>query len=413
MLRVTCLLALLLLSTLSVQAQQTHDLAPRTAAVEMLNGRPVLVVDDQPMQPMLYALTDVPGGRWSWEELPQHNIAQFCERGVRLYQLDLFFDHVWLPDGTIDVTMAQKQIRGVLDVCPAASVIFRFHVTAPKWWTAQHPDEWVAYADADYQPEQPFGLPRLIEDDLYPVRRVSMASEKWRTEATEKLEVFLDRFSATPEGNALIGMQVANGVYGEWHNWGFFYHEPDVGTPMQAAFRDWLRDTYETNDALQAAWNDTTVTFATATVPGMDGRKTTHGIFRDPQQEQRTIDYYRAMQEGVADNIIHFARTVKAHWPRPIVTGTFYGYYFSMFGRQAPGGHLEMERILTSPHLDYLSGPRAYEPEAQDVGDPYRSRGLIPTVRLNDKLWLDEMDLEVKLPMYRSPRYVERLQTAV
>jgi hypothetical protein len=34
-------------------------------------------------------------------------------------------------------------------------------------------------------------------------------------------------------------------------------------------------------------------------------------------------------------------------------------------------------------------------------------------VRLNDKLWLDEMDLEVKLPMYRSPRYVERLQTAV
>ena len=63
------------------------------------------------MLPMFYALTDVPGGRWSWEELPQHNIAQFCKQGVRLFQLDIFFDHLWMPDGSLDLTKARKHAQ--------------------------------------------------------------------------------------------------------------------------------------------------------------------------------------------------------------------------------------------------------------------------------------------------------------
>lgn len=387
--------------------------APQSARVVMQEGHPAFEIDGEAVYPMLYALTDVPGGRWSWEELPQHNIAQFCAQGVRLYQLDLFFDHVWMPDGSLDLSKARQQIRGVLDVCPAASVLFRFHVTAPKWWTEQHPDEWVAYADAGYQPEQPFGFPRIIEDDNYPVRRVSMASAAWKAEATEKLRAFLSALAKTEEGNALVGVQVANGVYGEWHNWGFFYNEPDVGPAMQRAFTEWLRATYGSNAALQRAWNDPDVTLETAAVLDLDARRATRGIFRDPQKEQRAIDYYRCMQQVVADDILHFAATVKASWPRPIVTGTFYGYFFSTFGRQATGGHVELERILDSPAIDYLSGPQAYEPESRAMGDPYRSRSLITSVRLHDKLWLDELDYEVGIPQYRADNYERQLRDAV
>lgn len=385
----------------------------RSARVVMHNGRPVLDIDGRRMYPMFYALPDVPGGRWSWEEVPQHNIAQFCKQGVRLYQLTIFFDHLWMPDGSLDLTLARKDIRGVLDVCPEASIIFRFHVNAPKWWIAQNPDEWVAYADTDYQPEQPFAFPRLIEDDNFPVRRVSMASEKWRAEATAKLREFLTAFAATPEGNALIGMQVANGVYGEWHQWGFFYNEPDVGPAMQRAFVHWLTDKYGSDEVLQHAWNDPNVTLATAQVLGLEARKTQRGIFRDPTTERRAIDYYTAMQEIVAGNILHFAATVKETWPRPIITGTFYGYFFSAFGRQATGGHVEMERVLGSDAIDYLSGPQAYEPASREIGDPYRSRGVITSVRLNNKLWLDELDYEVGIPRYRQSDYVQRLRDAV
>ncbi len=372
---------------------------PLSSEIRMHNNRPTIFINNRPESPVIYALTDVPGGRWSWEELPQHNIRQFCTQGIRLFQVDLFFDHCWQPDGTMDISAARRQIAGILSVCPDASVFFRFHVTAPKWWMREHPDEWVRYADVEPRDESSEGMPRIIEEDNGPVRRVSMASLLWKSEATAKLREFLFALAATPEGNALAGIQVANGVYGEWHNWGFYHNEPDVSQPMERTFRSWLQNRYGTDDALQKAWRKANVTLASATLPGLADRGTTAGIFRNPVTEQRTIDYYTCVHELVADNILHFARIAKETWPRPLITGTFYGYYFSVFGRQAAGGHLELHRILASPFIDYLSGPQAYEPEALKLGEAYRSRSLITSIRLHGKLWLDEMDAESTIPI--------------
>jgi len=377
------------------------------------NGRPTIFINDHAEYPMVYALTDVPGGRWSWEELPQHNIKSFWHQGVRLFQIDLFLDHLWHEDGRFDITPARRQIQGILEVCPEAAVFFRFHVTAPRWWMHRHPEEWVKYADTDYVPEDTIAFPRIIESDNFPVSRVSMASLPWREQATEKLKEFLRELSDTDEGRALAGIQVANGVYGEWHNWGFYWHEPDVSEPMSRVFRSWLRRKYATDDALRAAWGNASVSLATAAVPGMEQRSTGSRIFRDPKRERQAIDYYTCAHELVADNILHFARVVKESWPRPIITGTFYGYYFSAFGRQASGGHLELHRLLRSEHLDYLSGPQAYGPEAIKLGEPYRSRSLITSVRLNGKLWLDEMDVEPQTPILRDTKHDLRLQNSI
>jgi hypothetical protein len=369
--------------------------------VRMMNGRPTIHLNGEPVSPMVYALTDVPGGRWSWEELPSHTIAQFAARGFRLFQVDLFFDHCWREDGTMDISLARKQIAGVLHARRDAAVIIRFHVTAPKWWMRRHPEEWVRYADVHPRYESSEGLPRIIEEDNGPAERVSMASAHWKSEATARLKQFLRLLAKTPEGRALAGIQVANGVYGEWHNWGFYYNEPDVSEPMNTAFAGWLRQRYGSDANLRTAWNDPTATLASARVPGLDARAATRGIFRDPATEGRAIDYYRCVHELVADNILHFARTVKESWPRPIITGTFYGYYFSTFNRQAAGGHLELQRILSSRWIDYLSGPQAYEPESLKPGEAYRSRSLIMSVRLHGKLWLDEMDAEPTIPLPR------------
>jgi hypothetical protein len=378
----------------------------------VINGRPMILLDGVPCYPMIHALTDVPSGRWSWEELPQHNIRNFVRHGIRIFQLDLSLEHVWPAEDRFDLTLARKQVAGVLEACPQARVIFRFHVRAPRWWLQRNPDEWVVYADRDYVEEQSYGLLRIIEHDNNPVRRVSMASRKWRHEITARFIQFLKAFSETPEGDALAGIQVANGVYGEWHNWGFFDNEPDVSEPMNRAFREWLQLKYGSEDALREAWNRPDATFDAARAPGMDKRET-DGIFRDLRGGREVSDFYACMHETVADNIIHFARTVKETWPRPIITGTFYGYYFSTFGRQAAGGHLQLRKILTAPELDYLSGPQAYEPEAIEVGDPYRSRSLIASVRLHGKLWLDELDVEPKIPLLKDVDYERRVQESV
>jgi hypothetical protein len=387
---------------------------PLSSKVEMVNGKPTITLNGVPQNPMFYALTDIPGGRWSWEELPKHTMQTFCVRGFRLIQVDIAFDNVWQPDGSLNMDTVRMQLKGVLNICPDAAIMIRFHVNAPKWWQRQHPEEKTLYADTDPKPDYAWGLNRMIEDDEVTVDRFSLASEKWKNESTEKLREFLKKLVALPESNALMGIQVASGVYGEWHYWGFINNEPDMSEPMLTYFRGWLKMKYQTTTALRTAWHNTTVTLENATLPDLKERGTTQaGIFRDPLKERKIIDYYEAQHTVVAEDILHFCRIVKENWPRPIITGAFYGYYYAIFGREAAGGHLELTKVLESPYIDFLCGPNTYYPENKDTGEPYRSRSLINSVALHGKLWLDEMDQQPPLLHFADTAYMTSVKQSI
>jgi len=388
--------------------------AALSSCVRMHQGRPTLFINDEPWVPLMYALTDVPGGRWSWEEVPQRNIRLFAEAGVRLFQVDLFLEHVWLEQGRFDLSRARQQIRGVLQVCPQAAVFIRFHVNAPRWWAAQHPEETTLYADAKAKPDDSWGLQRIIQEDAATPVRISLASEKWLQACGEKVEQFCRELAATEEGARVAGLQAAGGIYGEWHYWGLLKNEPDISEPMQAHFRRWLRNKYGSDPALQKAWGHTQVTLADARVPLLEERlQTRDGIFRDPRTEPNLLDYYRCQHELVADDILYFCRLMRKSWPRPLALGAFYGYYFSVFGREAAGGHLALQRILNSPDIDFLCGPNVYYPAHTEVGDPYRSRGLLESIRLHGKLWLDEMDQQPYLKSVLDPGYADGVVNSV
>ncbi len=350
---------------------------PCTAAVEIRLGQPHLIIDGEPTVPAIYALTDVPGGRWSWEEVPARNIRLFAEHGIHLVQLDVFSDDLWREDGSVDPAVAVRQIRGAVAVSPQARVMFRLHMNAPRWWLRRHPEEATAYADAPAEPDLDWGLNRHIEEDPGHPIRASLASARWLSDAVGYIERFCQALSALPEGDLVFGIQVAGGVYGEWHYWGFTNGEPDVGAAMQQRFRRWrhLRG------------------LPMAEVPGLAERQQQlAGIFRDPVREAVLIDYYRCQHSAVAEAIRAGCAAVKRAWPRPIIAGAFYGYFHSTFGRQAAGGHLEVQQVLNDPTVDFLSAPSDYYPDAGGTGHPYRSRGLITSCRLHGKLWLDEMD---------------------
>ncbi|MCK5739299.1 beta-galactosidase, partial [bacterium] len=314
---------------------------PMQAAVQNYHGRPTIFINEEPYSPMIYSLTDQPGGRWSTDEIPQLNIKLFAEQGVKLVQLDLPFEYMWREDNTLDLTRAKKQIQGVLEVCPDAGIFFRLHVNAPKWWIEKHPEEKVKYDGVAAKPDPESAKRRLLEHDAGLADRFSLASKKWRDSATEMLKKFCCEFAATPESHHLVGIQVACGVYGEWHYWGFMHWEPDFGAPMQQHFREWVQAKYTNTDTLRRVWNDPAIDFGTVAVPKTTERAATSaGVFRDPQKEQKVIDYYTCQHELVRDNVLHFCRIVKENWPRPIITGSFYGYFFSVFNRLAAGSQL-------------------------------------------------------------------------
>ncbi|MDX2188370.1 MAG: hypothetical protein SFY32_00790 [Bacteroidota bacterium] len=370
---------------------------PISSKVEMYKGRPTIFINGKAELPIIYALTDVPGGRWSWEEIPQANIKLYCETGVKIFQVDVFLQHIWKEDGTMDYSIPLKQIRGITEVCPNANVMFRFHVNAPPFWFDKNPDEAVVYDSLGtpyYSPNVKYGVvQRLLDGDARATKRVSLASEKWKTEISAKVNQFLREFSKYPEANHLAIIQIACGVYGEWHYWGFNGRDPDLSQAMNDKFREFALKKYVTDASLKKAWNDKNITFNTIQVPNSTERAVTGDyVFRNPMTDRKVIDYYECQHNVVADDIIHFNKLVKENWPRPIITGSFYGYYFSVFHRQAAGGHLAVQKILKSPYVDFLSGPQVYYPDTKDGGQPYRSRSLITSMRLNGKLWLDEYD---------------------
>ena len=75
---------------------------PVHARVEKRAGRATLLLNERPVAPLLYALSDCPGARWTWEEVPARNIALFASQGVRLFQADISLEMLLGPDGRID-----------------------------------------------------------------------------------------------------------------------------------------------------------------------------------------------------------------------------------------------------------------------------------------------------------------------
>ncbi|MBQ7792065.1 MAG: hypothetical protein IJ367_01040, partial [Clostridia bacterium] len=280
----------------------------------------------------------------------------------------------------------QAEISGVLEANPNAKVILRVHVNPPYWWLRDNPDEQVLYN----------GVPgtddgesyRLIRGDGERNMRVSLASEKWLKEAGERLAEFCRELSQTKEGESLIGIQVACGVYGEWHQWGI-----DTGKPMRERFVRYLKETYHTEEALQKAWNCTDITFETAPFCPDPEAAGDFGIFRDPRKSRCIIDSQMCLQQTVPEAILHFCRIIRENWNGDILTGAFYGYFMSRGSNmQVIMGHMMPEILFENKEcIDFLCGPFPYMENRMIDGTPM-SRAFLESMRIHNILWLTEMD---------------------
>jgi len=366
---------------------------PLSSAVEMRAGRPTLLLNGTPHTPLIYALTDCPGARWTWEEVPARNIWLFGQQGIRLFQVDLWFEQMLSEDDRLDITLAQKQLAGVLAQCPEGAVMIRLHVNAPAWWLAKYPDEAVGYADVPVSESEPWGLVRRVGTDGDTPVRASFASPLWYDWITAHLRDFCTQLAATPEGAGLFSIQLANGLYGEWHQFGFLHHDPDTGVAATKSYRAWLRANYSSDDRLAAAWNRPGTKIDKVNPPGTPERERADlGPLRDPRKQQDIIDYFTWLHGTMADCLLGLAATVKQSWPRPIVTAAFQGYFYGQFARNAAGSHLAHDKVLASPHLDCLCSPASYTDGVRALGGSGHGRGITGAVRRAGKLWLDEND---------------------
>ena len=376
----------------SILCNNKTETFPVSAKVIWENNAPRLYINGKATSPVFYGLSDIHASRTNTTQA-QRNIANFAAAGINLVQVDCELRACFREEDQSKAYIEPivKEVAGAIEANPNACVIIRLHMNAPVWWMRKNREELnifhgkVALDEGEAE--------RLIGKDLDCVERVCLSSIKWKNDMGFILKSLCEQLQNTPEGNHVMGIQVACGVFGEWHQWGFWEYDPGYGKPMVEYFRLFLKERYKTDEALQIAWNNPNCSIATATMAEPAKRlRCDYGVFRNPEISQEVIDSLEALQTAGPDAIIHFSSIIKKTWKRDILTGTFYGYFFTIGVRGAVGGHIEMHKLLEHKDIDYLSAPFSYNKTNRGSGGPGTSRSLLESIRLNKKLWLTEMD---------------------
>lgn len=361
--------------------EQFADDPPLRVRATYVNGSAALMINGEPRPLVMY--------RGTADLLTKHGrrqIANFRNAGVHLYCPYVQIARCWQGPDEYDFSPLDEQIRMYLAIDSEAYLIIMVRLVQPSWWTEVHPEELVGY-----------GVPgKLGGSEHFRAVRGSMASQAWLNDTGEAWRALIRHIEAQPWGRRVIGYHPAYGISAEWHYFGSWRDQyPDTGPAMTARFRRWLRERYGTVEALRAAWRDPDVTFNTAQVPGVDPRKfAEHIAFHDPATERPVMDYYRCHQQVVAEAIEHFGRIVKEETDAAKLCGVYYGYFYGV-RPQTQGGHLELDRLLASPYVDYFVAPYSYSHRL--MGEDGRLRGLAAAFRLAGKPHILEGDIRTYL----------------
>ncbi len=364
----------------NVKVTQPSSGVTTKTEIKLENGKPTYLVNGIPTTSLWYgraendtayrAETVTKAGAAGVETV----ICYICLSGT--------YGEVWKADGTIDATPIDQQILGTLSANPEAYLQVAIDTTPPDWWLEQNPEECVKLSNGK-------------------LSKQTYASTKWRQECSEIMKKVLDYLMEQPYANNIAGIKLTGGTTYEWQWWGMNGNTTEVGDFSSAglnAFREWLKENYETNEALQKSWKKSSVTFDTAEVPTIEARSQSEYLSVLSVQDSRAaIDYQRFMTDMQTDSILYFADLVKEHLNGRLVVGTYAGYLqncgtYEFATTTAQAG---LDRLLRSDSLDWVQTPWLYG--EREIGNMTDYMGAIDSVTAHGKLLIVEEDSRMNL----------------
>jgi beta-galactosidase len=350
---------------------------PNQAWIEPRLNRPTLFVNGEAVPPIAYM--SYLGETRFYREVADAGIHLYCfpaylgDRGINTNSgIGPFRTGIWKGEEEFDFSSIESDFSRILAADAQALVVIRLHLDPPAWWERAHPEGCCWLPDGS-------------------TLRQCFASPVWRDAATRSLRRCLDWLRASPYARHVIGIHVAAGFTEEW-----FYHFRelfhDENPARLLAFRNWLRRTYQDDEAsLRAAWQAADVDFENA-VPADIGGARREAIWYGAKEHRARFDTVRFHTELMTDNIMWFCREVKEHSERRLLTGAFYGYHY--FVTDVRRGHGALGPLLACSDLDYLSSPNVYN---RVLGEDWPPMAAHTSIHRHGKLWLAENDTRTAL----------------
>ena len=366
--------------------------SPTCSVVSGQDGSPAIVVNGDPLPPILFAGNN----QFGRDELLLEQLALAAEVDTPFFVMEYRLGWHHSDEEVLELIAQFREAH------PEGYFFLRIGMNPGGPWLEANPDE------------------RLLKADGTMSRFVSPASEKWREDAGEELRKRLELLLNSPHGEYFIGAAPMNLNTSEW-----FYPEAndfwDYSPTNLRGFRAWLTEKYGEDAALQRAWGDDSVSLDTAPIPAPEERVAAAegmGLFRDPVAQRPAMDLQQYQSEVIVDAILHFARVIKDTTEGRALVGSFYGYLMEINNNgpraMAQSGHLALGKLLASPDIDILMAPYSYF--ERRLGEPGNLHLPADSIALNGKLLIVEEDTYTHLSMepaahLMAPGWNERTHT--
>lgn len=349
--------------------EQQNDINPTpcVADIRTVNGIPRLVVNGEITSGNLFFINgDVP----SSNSIYNSEINYASENNVHLFSTNYNINYsadISLP-AAYRYGDLKKMITPITDTDPYGKILLRVSLIASA---EQIGDD-------------------AVEDGAQ-TGWVSMASDKWADETTARLNDLVKYIESEPELNSSVyGFHLD---CGEWFPRNF-NQNVDTSECNSKKFRSWLNEQYKTDEALQTAWRDGSVTLASAKVPAdmpINAEPSRTLLLDDT--DRKYIYYNLYFSDLTAGRINTFAKAIKEACGNRKIVVSFYGYYFEQF--HATTGHWDFQTLLNSPYLDGFASPVTYIDRNSGWQPVTATSGYMTaadSVIRAGKLWITESD---------------------
>lgn len=354
-------------------AQYKQEVSTKSE-IKMYNGKPTVFVNGVAQAPLWYSR---PERDTQFDQSEMEGLANVgIDTSIAFILPRETLGELWMSDGTIKTETIDQQILGTLAANPNSQLVMAIDTTPPQWWLDAHPEECVKLNDGT-------------------VSKESFSSELWKKETGEKITEIINYLMQQPYANNIIGFKITGGTTYEWQWWGINGSTKvgDYSSVGLTAFRAWLKEKYKTDAALKAAWGNSSVTLASATVPSIAARSETEfGSILSAGKNRQAIDYELFMGEKKTEAMLYFASLVKKATNNRLFVGTYAGYLLNVinYDMAASTSQTSFQKILESDSIDFITCPWNYNEREISYSGDYMS--AVDSVTAHGKLYIAEDD---------------------
>ncbi|MDY3929872.1 MAG: hypothetical protein SOZ34_11000 [Clostridia bacterium] len=291
------------------------------------------------------------------------NVSFFYENGVRLFQMlcsGLYsclgthyslYGEIWKGDGEYDFSAFDKQMEMFMKFAPEGYFCVMIQLDTREWFMKKYniPDSF-----------RKFGIACFYDE--------------WKKAAKEYLKAFIE-YAEEKYGERIFAYSFSSGLATEW----FTADMGEYDKVKEIAYKKYMGD-----DKVR--------------IPSQDELlESNKNFLRDINST--IANYYKFTAEKTADTVCEFAKAAQEVIKHNKLIGLFYGYMILDSQKQNKWGTGMYERVWKCQDIDMIFSPAAYR-DFRKTENPAAYQVAVDSIRINDKLYMHEIDHRTHLSKY-------------